>query len=129
MSITNLGLTTGPMVHKSFVIFLYVLKSLLLVFLVLTLYPLVHTLFDLFLYMLNSPLLVFWDLKFSHLHESIPNVVNPFHYFCAQIEVWYFPSKFQNRFYSFIHYSLILRPHSLQSLRFVLQHDPPRSNG
>ena len=110
MSLISLGLTMGPLVHNIFVIFLYVLKSLLLVFWVLTLYPLVHTLFAFFPFVLNSPLLVFWDLKFSHLHESIPNVVNPFHYFCAQIEVWYFPSKFQNRFYSFIHYSLILRP-------------------
>ena len=91
--------------------------------------PLVCTLFALSLYVLKSTLLVFLRLPFWHQLESIPKVVNSFQYFRAQIEVWNLPSKFQNQFYSFLHYGLICRPQRLQPLLLVLYYDPPSSNG
>ena len=91
--------------------------------------PLVHIISVLFLYVLDIPLLVFLRLIFLHQQESNPKVVDSFQYFCARIEVWNFPSKFQNQFYSFLYYSLICRPQRLQPLLFVLKYDPPCSHG
>ena len=69
MSLTNLGLTLGPLVRTLFEIFLYLLKSLLLVFWGLKPGPLVRTLFALFIYLLKSTLIVFWHLTFLHQQE------------------------------------------------------------
>ena len=80
MGLTNLGLNLGPLVPTLFVLFLYVLKS---------------------------PLLVFLNLIFSHQKESNPKVVDSFQYFRAHFEVWNFCSKFQNQFYGFPLYPLI----------------------
>ena len=88
--------------------------------------PLVRTLFVVFIYMLKSPLVVFLCLTFFHQQESNPKVVDLFQYFCTRFEVRNFRSKFQNRFYSFRFYSLPLR---LQPLFLVLQHDQMRSHG
>ena len=77
--------------------------------------PLVHTIFVILLYVLNILLLVFLCLKFLHQQESGPKLVDSLQSFGAQIE--YFPSKFQNYFYS---YSLTLRSQRLQPLWFSL---------
>ena len=53
--------------------------------------PLVCTLFNIFLYDLTSPLLVFWGMTFLHQQDLSPNVVNSLHSFGAQIPD--FPSK------------------------------------
>ena len=99
MSLTNLGLTPSPLVHTIFRGF-----------------P---------LHSEDSVAGVFA----SGIFTPIGVESNSFQYFCAQIEVWYLPSKFQIQFYIFLRYSLILRPRRLQPLRFVLQYDPSRSNG
>ena len=75
MSLTNLGLNTGPLVSAIFVLILYVLKS---------------------------PLLVFLPLTFLHQQELNPKMVNSFQYFHARFEVWNLRSKFQNRFIFFL---------------------------
>ena len=121
-----MGLTPGTLVCTLFALLLYVLKSLLLVFWGLTPGPLVHTIFRGFpLHSEDSVAGVFA----SGIFTPIGVESNSFQYFCAQIEVWYLPSKFQIQFYIFLRYSLILRPRRLQPLRFVLQYDPSRSNG
>ena len=74
MSLANLGLNWGPLVHNIFVIFLYVLKS---------------------------PLLVLLRLTFSHQHKSNPKVVDLLQYCCARFEVYNFHFKFKNQYYSF----------------------------
>ena len=91
----------------------YILLMMSITKLVLTPDFLVHTIFSLFICVLTSPLLVlvFWGLTFLHQQESSPKVVDYLHSFSAQISD--FPSKFQNKFYS---YSLTLRSQRLQSL-------------
>ena len=83
MNLTNLGLTLHPLVSDIFAIFLCVLMS-----------PLI--------------LLFFWGMMFLHQRESSPKVFKSLYYFGARIP--YFPSKFQNRFYS---NSVTLRSHCL----------------
>ena len=116
MSMTKLGLTPGPLVCTLFAIFLFVLKSPLLVFWGITPGLLVRTIFEIFFYVLKNlflvflyltflnqkesiPLLMFFRLMVSHQKESSLKVVASFQYFCSQIE--YFPSKFQNQFIVF----------------------------
>ena len=95
MSLTNLGLNQGSMLHIIFVIFLCMLKILLLVFLCLT-----------FLYQQeSSPKVVKILLQ---QQESNPKVADSIQYFHARFEVWNLYARFQNRFYSFPLYSIPL---------------------
>ena len=70
--------------------------------------PLVCTIFVIFLYMLKSLLLVFLPLIFLHQQELNPKTLDSFQYFWTRFEVWNFCSKFQNQFYSFSFYILPL---------------------
>ena len=106
MSLKNLGLYRGPIVRTLFVIFIYVLESLLLVFLC---------------------------LKFPHqqdsnpkvaetiLHQQVlnPKVVDSIKYFCAHFEVWNYCAQFKNKFDCFPLHSI---PLLLQPLFLDLQH-------
>ena len=75
MSLTNLGMNQGFLVCTFFVIFLYILKSLLLMFLCLT---------------------------FSQQQELNPKVVDSFQYFCACFEVWNFVPNLKINFIVFL---------------------------
>ena len=65
--------------------------------LILTTDPLVHTIFKIFHCDSTSLLLVFWGVKILHQHDFSPNVVDSLHSFGAQITD--FPTKFHIHFY------------------------------
>ena len=79
--------------------------------------PLVRTTLLLFLYVLNSPLMMFLRLMFSNQKESNPKVVDFFQYFGAHFEVWNLRTQFQNQFYSFTLYSPLLLQSLLLALQ------------
>ena len=54
--------------------------------------------------------------------------LTPFNIFALKLKLVIFHPNFKIGL-SFLQYSLIFRLHHLQLLRFVLQHDPPHSNG
>ena len=88
--------------------------------------PLVCTIFVIFLYVLKSTLLVFLCLTLLHLQEFNLKVVNLFKYFCARFEVLNFYSKLQYQFYIVLLYSL---PLCLKALLFSLKYAHVRSCG